>query len=520
MSEPNHNDSIYIEEVERHQKRYVRILELTHSTTKAAGVMLAAAIISLIVANSAFYAGFTGFWTTEITLGFGTSTVSMTLAHIINDIFMAIFFLLVGLEIKYEMTVGELTNIRQALLPVGAAVGGVLAPVVIYLTFNATNPETQHGWGVPTATDIAFALGILALLGSRVPAGARVFLSTLAVADDIIAIVVIAIFYGHSPSPEWLIAAAVVFAFLLLMNRRHIFSLPPYLVVGVLLWYCIYMSGVHSTIAGVLLAFAIPSGSRVRLKKFIDWSGDRVEAAKSAFTPDIPLIGQEDYLNQVTRLSRVARQVVPPATRLERLLYPWVYFAILPLFALTNADVVLDASVVGDMLTSPVFLGVFCGLVLGKPIGIMLFSLIIVKAKISTLPENVNWGHMLGCALLGGVGFTMAIFVANLAFTNPEHISLAKIAILSASLVAGIIGFCFLWVQAKAAARKGIRYEMNTDNTANLQTHGAHEAERKARRRGEAEQPLQQPHANLVDAMEENILKATSDSANNPPNEK
>lgn len=501
-------DSIYIKEVEKHQKRYTRILELTHSTTKAAAVMLLAAIVSLVVANSAFYVGFTGFWHTELSIGFGKFSVSMTLAHIINDIFMAIFFLLVGLEIKYEMTVGELTNIRQAILPVGAAVGGVLAPVVIYLSFNATSPETLHGWGVPTATDIAFALGILALLGSRVPAGSRVFLSTLAVADDIIAILVIAVFYGHSPSVEWLVAAAIVFGLLLFMNHRHIYSLAPYLVVGVVLWYCIFMSGVHSTIAGVLLAFAIPSGSRVKLKKFIDWSGDRVAAARSAFNPKIPVIGQEDYLEQVTRLSRVARQVVPPATRLERLLYPWVYFAILPLFALTNADVVFDNNVIGGMLFDPVFLGVFCGLVLGKPIGIMLLSIIIVKAKISSLPENVNWGHMLGTALLGGVGFTMAIFVANLAFSDPSQIALAKIAILSASLVAGIIGFCFLWIQAKAAARKGIRYETNTENSANLQTHVAHEAARKARRRRKKEKAWKQAHSNLVENMEENIKRS------------
>lgn len=482
---PHKDSNIFIKEVQTHQRRYHKIVELTHSTTKAAGVMLAAAIVALIVANTGAHEGFLHFWHTELSIGFGDSHVEMSLAHIINDIFMAIFFLLVGLEIKYEMTVGELTNIRQAILPVAAAFGGVLAPVAIYLSLNAGSPETMMGWGVPSATDIAFALGILALLGSRVPAGVRVFLSTLAVADDIVAILIIAIFYGQSPSFIWLAAALGVMLVLVLMNRSHVYSLIPYIVVGALLWLCVFMSGVHSTIAGVLLAFAIPSGSRVKLKKFIDWSGERVREAHSAFSPDEPVIGQEDYLASVTRLERVARQVVPPATRLERKLYPWVYFAILPLFALTNADVSLVGTAFGDVVSSPIFLGVFFGLVVGKPLGIMLMSYIIVKSGLSSLPENVNWAHMLGAALLGGVGFTMAIFVANLAFVDPSYVMVAKVAILSASLVAGVAGFLFLFVQAKHASEKGVRYEMELPSPDNVQSHGAHEVERRHRREEE-----------------------------------
>lgn len=464
--------------------------------------MLLGAIVAIIIANSAYYAGFTEFWETDLLIGFGASTASMSLAEIINDIFMAIFFLLVGLEIKYEMTVGELTNIRQAILPVAAAFGGVLVPIVIYLAFNASSPETIGGWGVPTATDIAFALGVLSLLGSRVPNGVRVFLSTLAVADDIIAIIVIAVFYGHSPEVGWLIAAGVVFVFLLWMNHRHVYSLIPYIVVGVVLWYCIFMSGVHSTIAGVLLAFTIPIGSHVNLKKFIDWSGARVKEAKKSFTPGTPVIGQSDYLDQITRLARVSRQVVPPATRLERALYPWVYFAILPLFALTNADVSFAGGALGNMFTSPVFLGVFFGLVLGKPVGIMLMSFIIVKLKISTLPENVNWLHLLGAALLGGVGFTMAIFVANLAFVSDVDVTIAKVAILSASLVAGVAGFTFLWIQAKGAARKGLRFELELEDNTNLLTHAAHESARKERYRRKQNKQWKRGHAELVRDME------------------
>lgn len=483
MSHHHHNESgIFIKEAEGHQRRYHKIVELTHSTTKAAGVMLLGAIIALIVANTAFHEPFYEFWHTEVSLGFGSNHVEMSLAHIINDILMAIFFLLVGLEIKYEMTVGELTNIRQAILPVGAALGGVMMPIVVYLIFNAGNPETMMGWGVPTATDIAFALGILALLGSRVPAGVRVFLSTLAVADDIVAIIVIAVFYGQSPSAMWLGAALVVLIVLALMNKSHIYSLLPYLLVGAVLWYCIFMSGVHSTIAGVLLAFVIPSGSRVDLKSFADWSGERVKEAHETFEPNEPVIGQADYLASVTRLERVARHVVPPATRLERKLYPWVYFAILPLFALTNADVAFTTIAPGDIVTNPVFLGVFFGLIVGKPLGIMLMSFIIVRSKLSTLPENVNWVHLLGAALLGGVGFTMAIFVANLAFVDPEYVMIAKVAILAASLVAGVAGFAFLFIQAKAATLKGIRFEAKIGSPDNLQTFGAQVVQRRYER--------------------------------------
>ena len=444
MTEQNQDGTqrIFINEVQRHQARYRKLIQFTHSSTKAAGVMLLAAVVALIVANTGAYEAFLEFWHTEAGFFFGDAFAGMSLAHVINDIFMAVFFLLVGLEVKYELTVGELTNIRQALLPIMAAIGGVLAPIGIYLVFNATNPETVQGWGVPTATDIAFALGILALLGNRVPSGVRVFLSTLAVADDIIAILVIAVFYGHSPSMFWLGMAAAVLVVLVLMNRSHIYSLVPYLLVGAVLWYCVFMSGVHSTIAGVLLAFVIPSGSRVNLESFISWSGDKVRQARDAFQPETPVIAQGDYIKTVADLSQVTRQVVPPATRLEHKLYPWVYFGILPLFALTNADVSFTGMDIGSMLTDPV-------------------------------PENVNWFHMLGASILGGVGFTMAIFVANLAYTDEMHIATAKLAILAASLLAGVLGFVFLLLQAKAAQKRGVAYVSASSDDVARQTAGS-----------------------------------------------
>jgi len=450
---------VYNEDARKHQLRFSKLIQLGYSSTKAAALMLAAAIIALVIANTGLYEPFLEIIETEVGFIFGEHHAAMSIAEVINDIFMAIFFLLVGLEIKYEMTAGELTNIRQALLPIIAACGGVLAPVVIYTLFNLGSPDSSHGWGVPTATDIAFALGILALLGNRVPNGVRVFLSTLAVADDIIAIIIIAVFYGQAPSPFWLACAAVVMVILGLMNRAHIYAIPPYLLVGVVLWYCVFMSGVHSTIAGVLLAFTIPTGSRVNLRSFVSWSGQAVKKVTDAYQPELPVSSQGGYLEAVSHFARIARQTVPPATRLERKLYPWVYFGILPLFALTNADVSFLGGDLGAMITSPVFFGVFFGLLAGKPIGIMLFSFIVIKTKLASLPENVNWFHMLGSAILGGVGFTMAIFVANLAFpAHPELIVNAKVAILSASTLAGVIGFVFLFLQAKAAHAKGVAY--------------------------------------------------------------
>ena len=462
--------SIFKEETARNRARYMKLIRFTSSTTKAAAIMLICAVISVVVANSGAYEGFLGFWETEFGFVLGNGHATLSLAEIINDIFMAIFFLLVGLEIKYEMTVGELTNIRQALLPILAACGGVIAPIVIYCIFNVTNPETAHGWGVPTATDIGFALGIMALLGNRVPNGVRVFLSTLAVADDIIAIIVIAVFYGHAPSFFWLAMAALVLLVLMALNRKHVYALAPYLLLGIVLWFCVFQSGVHATIAGVLLAFTIPSGSRVDLKNFAKWSGERVTKASLQFDENMPVMGQEEYLRTVGSLSTVAREVIPPATRLEKRLFPLVYFMVLPLFALTNADVCLQGADIMHTITSPVFMGVFFGLLLGKPIGIVLMSFIVVKTKIASLPENVTWLHMFGAGILGGVGFTMAIFVANLAFPDPSLVIDAKLGILLASACAGIIGFSFLAIEAKRAKNQGVAFVAVASPKANLQT--------------------------------------------------
>lgn len=441
----------YIPEVEHHEKRRTKLVEFTQSSTKAAAIMLAAAIVSVAVANSPLYAPFLQFWNQNVTLGLGASVHDMTLSEIVNDVFMAIFFLLVGLEIKYEVVAGDLRDVRQALLPIVAACGGVLAPIGIFLAFNAGTPNAS-GWGVPTATDIAFALGILSLLGDRVPSGLKVFLSTLAVADDIIAILVIAVFYGHAPDPRWLFAAACVIALLAWLNHRHVYALPPYLLLGVVLWYCVFASGVHSTIAGVLLAFTIPCTTKVDVSAFHSWAKGQLKAANKVLDAEEPVIAQHEFIEIAEDISRVSRAVVPPATRLEHQLYPWVYFLILPLFALTNADVSLVDASFSQVVADPVLWGVAAGLVLGKPIGVMAASLIVVKTGLASLPAGVTWRHMVGAAVLAGVGFTMAIFVANLAFDASATVTVAKAGILLASVVSGILGFTILFITTRRDA--------------------------------------------------------------------
>ena len=454
--------AIFTPEAQRGEERSRKIAALTSSTTRAAALMLIAAVIALLVANTGGYESFLAFWSTETGIIFGSYQVTMSLGEIINDVFMAIFFLLVGLDIKYEMTVGELTDVRSALLPIMGAVGGVCMPIVIYVLCNLGSPDTIHGWGVPTATDIAFAIGIMALLGNRVPNGVRVFLSTLAVADDIIAILIIAIFYGHSPDFVWLGAVVLVTLLLFALNRGHVFSLVPYLVIGLVLWFCVFMSGIHSTIAGVILAFTIPTKSRVNVSGFFEWSDSRMQRARNAFEPGKPVIAQKDYLNTVHSLSYVAHEVTPPATRLEHALFPWVYFLILPLFALTNADVCFVSGDMGALFGNSAMYGVFFGLLFGKPIGILLMSFILVKLKLAQLPANCNWMHMAGAGILGGVGFTMAIFVANLAFASTADITAAKVGILSASTIAGVVGYLFLAIQAKRAKQEGVVYLSTT----------------------------------------------------------
>lgn len=361
---------------------------------KSSGIVLIiCTLVSLLIANSAFGTNYLGIWSSYL--------LGLPIEHWVNDGLMAIFFLLIGLELERELYNGELSSFKNALLPVIAALGGIVCPALIHFTFNA-NTSTQAGIGIPMATDIAFALGVLALLGSRIPLALKVFLAALAVIDDLGAIIVIAIFYTAKINLFYLVAAVLVFAILILLNRIfRIMMLTPYLIGGAVLWFCMLKSGIHATIAGVLLAFAIP------------------------FSPKT-----DDEQS--------------PSHRLEHVLHKPVAFLILPIFALANTGIIINNDW-DQSLTTTNSLGIMAGLLIGKPLGIMIFCLIAVGLGICKLPAGLNWKHIFGAGLLGGIGFTMSIFITNLAFTgNSDVITASKIAVFLASLAAGLLGFFWL----------------------------------------------------------------------------
>ena len=380
------------------QQKLSRSFQDFFNSEKSSGVLLiACTAISLLVANSANSGAYQDFWHSE---AFG-----MSLAHWINDGLMAIFFLLIGLELERELYVGELANFRKALLPIVAAAGGIVTPAAIHFAFNA-GTATQAGIGIPMATDIAFALGALALLGNRIPAQLKVFVVAFAVIDDLCAIIVIATFYTARLSLAHLAGALLVWGLLLALNRRRVMALWPYLLGGALMWWLMLASGIHATIAGVMLAFAIPFSSR-----------------------------SEDSQS--------------PSHRLEKMLHRPAAFLILPIFALANTAIAIGPDWLAE-LSSANGLGIRFGLVVGKPLGITLFCLAAVAGGLCRLPSGLGWRHIFGAGLLGGIGFTMSIFIANLAFPgNAQEIDAAKMAILAASLLAGILGLLWLGLSAR-----------------------------------------------------------------------
>ncbi|MEJ7576246.1 MAG: Na+/H+ antiporter NhaA [Pyrinomonadaceae bacterium] len=364
------------------------------NSNKSSGVLLiVCTLVSLAFANSIFGANYLSLWQTYVG--------GLSVEHWINDLLMAVFFLLIGLELERELYNGELSNFKNALLPIFAAVGGIAFPALIYFVLNV-GTAAQAGIGIPMATDIAFALGVLAILGSKVPASLKIFLTALAVIDDLCAIVIIAVFYTAQFSAAYLVGALLVWALLFTLNRFFkVMSLAPYLIGGALMWFLMLKSGVHATIAGVLLAFAIP------------FSAEQDDAES-------------------------------PSHRLEHALHKPVSFLILPIFALCNTGVVIGADWAQNLTTAN-SLGIIGGLVLGKPLGITLLSFVAVTVGLCRLPLDLNWRHVFGAGLLGGIGFTMSIFITNLAFTGePNLINASKMAILLASLTAGIIGFLWL----------------------------------------------------------------------------
>ena len=375
------------------------------NSEKAGGLVLVSlAVLSLVLANSPWQFTYTDFWNQE----FGGHSI----VHWINDGLMTIFFLLIGLELEREIYQGELSNFKNAALPIFGAIGGMVVPAGIYLIFNfGTN--AQSGAGIPTATDIAFAIGILSLLGNRVPSSLKIFLTALAVIDDLGAIIIIAVFYTATLSFINVIIAFAIFCFLLLINRLKVLNLIPYLIGGVAMWYFMSGSGVHPTITGVLLAFAVPFGDR---------------SQKS------------------------------PSYVLQHFLHKPVAFLILPLFALANTCITIDKSLVHG-LGQNYSLGIMAGLVIGKPLGIWLFSLIGVSIGLCSMPSDLKWRNIIGVGFLGGIGFTMSIFIGLLAFDIPEMINTSKAAIFIGSLVAGIIGLLLL----KITLKSNITDEENTE---------------------------------------------------------
>lgn len=378
------------------------------SSSASGIILLICVLISLIIANTGWAEGFQNFL--AIKLGFTTDAVHLQypIQTWINDGLMAIFFLLVGLEIKREIVEGELSSMRHAALPVLAAIGGVIVPAIIYAVFNNTDPATSNGWGIPMATDIAFALGIVSLLGSKVPSGLKIFLAALAIVDDLMAILVIALFYSSELHFEYLGYAGGIFVLLIVFNRIGVKNIFFYILPGAIMWYFIHHSGIHATIAGVLTAITLPTNE------------DDSES---------------------------------PLEKLEHALARPVNFLIMPIFAIANTNITFEDGMV-EGLASNLGLGIVLGLFLGKPIGIFLMSWLSVKLKVAELPEETNWIHVAGLGLLGGIGFTMSIFIALLSFKNPEYQNQAKFAILVASVLAGMSGYFLLRTYNKKQLKK------------------------------------------------------------------
>ncbi len=404
-------------------------------------VLLIVTALALAWSNSPWADSYFHLWETMISIGGVAAPLSLSLHHWINDALMVVLFLLVGLEIKREFLVGELASARQAALPIVAAVGGMIVPAALYSLLNRGGPGVA-GWGIPMATDIAFALGILALLGSRVPIGLKVFLAALAIVDDLGAVLVIALFYTASIAWGAVAGAAVCLGILVTLNLRRVGALTPYLLVGIALWYFLLRSGIHSTIAGVLLALTIPTSSRINAAEFSARARALVDEFDRTETGDLLVItskGQQEVLHQ---LDVAVSAVNAPLLKLEHSLHNVVSFAIMPLFALANAGVRLEG--VGNALVSPVALGVGIGLVVGKSLGITAFSALAVKLGVAALPTGVTWRTLHGAAWLGGIGFTMSLFIAGLAFGESALLDAAKIGVLAASIVAGVVGYTLL----------------------------------------------------------------------------
>ena len=418
------------------------IQEFLHKEASGGILLIICTIVALIWANSPFADSYHHLWHTYLSIDLGGLGLNYSLHHWINDGLMVIFFFVVGLEIKRELLVGELSSVKKASLPIAAALGGMIFPAFIYTIFNMRS-EGSSGWGIPMATDIAFVVGILALLGKRVPLALKIFILALAIVDDIGAVLVIAIFYTSEISFISLMIAAGFLILLIVMNRIGVRNLLIYTLVGIALWIAFLKSGVHATVAGVLLAFIIPASARINTKKFTDESTSLIIDFDNAGEHGDNVLTNADRLSIVDQIENNCEKILTPLQRFEHGLHPWVSFFIMPVFALANAGVSIgDGFVLA--LTNPVSIGIVLGLFIGKQIGIFSFSYIAVKLKIAAEPEGVSWKKIYAASVLAGIGFTMSLFIANLAFSSQEILNISKVGILSGSLLSGIVGFIIL----------------------------------------------------------------------------
>ena len=398
------------------------------------GVLLfIATIAAVMVANSALSQNYFELWNMMLGVTLGEHTISMSLMHWINDGLMALFFLMVGLEIKRELLIGELSSVKKASFPIVAAIGGMVIPALVYIAFNFDDPK---GFGIPMATDIAFALGILMLLGKKVNPALKLFLVALAVVDDLGAVIVVATVYTSEIHSQYFIYAALTYALIWILNLKKVTMLLPYLLLGIALWIFIHSIGIHATIAGVMLAFAIPITSKVDEKNFIKTTKESVDEFEKNID-EIPILNH----HQIDALEDIAYnydKVQNPLVKLEHQLHGLSAFFIMPLFAFSNAGVILDFSAVSSNFM--IVLGVVLGLVVGKPIGIVGFTYLAQKLKIVKKPDDLGWDEVVAVGFLGGIGFTMSIFITQLAFLDQNVIDAVKLGIFFASFIAGVLG--------------------------------------------------------------------------------
>lgn len=423
--------------------------DFIHRQTTSGILLMLCAVFAIYIANSQWSEAYHHILATSFTVGIPGFQLSKSLHHWINEGFMAIFFFVIGLELKREILVGELANIKLAMLPIIAAAGGMLVPVLIYISFNQEG-HALNGWGVPMATDIAFALGALALLGKRVPKNLLTFLIALAIVDDLGAVLVIALFYTETLNIFALTIATITMILLVSFNLGGIRRSMPYILLGAVLWIAMLQSGVHATLAGIFLAFTIPMRPKYDPSRFLSQINEMVKQIKRSYKRDENIVTNDELRSRVRALGEGVLLVQAPAQIMERKMHmPTAYF-IIPVFSLANAGIPIDWGTLGSVITHPVSIGITTGLVVGKLIGIAGFSWLAVKLGVTSLPNGLNFKHIVGAALMGGIGFTMSIFIAELGFAHSaEDLLMAKTGILLASVLAGVSGFIWLFLTAE-----------------------------------------------------------------------